>query len=197
VKSKARLAAAVVFLLLLIAFFLRDPILRTFGEYLVRSEPPARADLILVLAGDGFGRRILTGAELAKEGYAPKILVSGPSGAYGNYECDLAIPFAVKAGYRESYFVHAEHDGRSTQSEAEILIPRIRAMGAHKVLLVTSNYHTRRAGYLFRRAAPDLEFVVVSAPDEFFSPDDWWRHRDAEKIFLMEWQKTVATWIGL
>ena len=81
-----------------------------------------------------------------RRGYVSKVLVSGPSGIYGYHECDLAIPFAVKAGYPESYFLHFENDALSTKEEAHDRDPRLRQLGAHKVLLVTSDYHTRRAG---------------------------------------------------
>ena len=76
--------------------YLADQILGALGAYLVQAVPPQKADAALVLAGDGWGNRILTAAQLARDGFFPKVLVSGPDGAYGNNECDLAIPFAVK-----------------------------------------------------------------------------------------------------
>ena len=179
-------------LLLLVGF--HTPILAAFGNFLVKAGPPEKADVIVVLAGDGFGRRILKAGELIKEGYAPKAVVSGPNGMYGRNECDLAIPFAVKAGYPESYFVHDEHNGRSTAQEARAVVAKLRQMGVKRVILVTSNYHTRRAGMIFRRAAPEMTFFVVAAPDEYFKPDSWWRDREASKTFLYEWMKTVAEW---
>ncbi|HTB12673.1 MAG TPA: YdcF family protein [Bryobacteraceae bacterium] len=183
------LAVAVVLLLLFHA-----AILAALGNYLVKAGPPQKADIIVVLAGDGFGHRILTAGDLIKQGYASKALVSGPNGNYGNYECDLAIPFAVKAGDPESEFLHLEHRGRSTAEEAQVVVKKLREMGVKRVILVTSNYHTRRAGSIFRRAAPDLEFYVVASPDEFFNPDSWWKNREASKTFIFEWMKTVAEW---
>ncbi len=97
----------------------------------------------------------------------------------------------MKAGYPESYFLHFENDARSTQDEARDAIPRLRQLGVHKVLLVTSDYHTRRSGKIFRAAAPDLQFVVVAAPDVSFTPDGWWHNRQGEKIAFMEWVKTA------
>jgi len=181
------LAAAVLLLVLLHA-----PILAALGNFLVKAGPPEKADIILVLAGDGFGHRILKAAELVKAGYAPRALISGPNGSYGKYECDEAIPFAVRAGYPESYFLHFEHTARSTESEAEKAAKKLREMGVKRVILVTSNFHTRRAGIMFRRAAPEIQFFVVAAPDEFFKPDRWWHDREASKIFLYEWMKTIA-----
>jgi hypothetical protein len=37
----------------------------------------------------------------------------------------------------------------------------------------------------------------VAAPDQYFSPDGWWKSREGRKIFLVEWEKTFATWVGL
>lgn len=181
------LAAAAVLLLLFHA-----PVLAALGNFLVKAGPPQKADVIVVLAGDAFGRRILTAGELIKEGWAPQALISGPNGFYGNYECDLAIPFAVKAGYPESGFLHFEHRARSTEEEARVVTAKLRAMGVKRAILLTSNFHTRRAGRIFRRAAPDITFFVVAAPDEYFKPDSWWHDREACKIFLYEWMKTIA-----
>jgi len=167
------------------------------GAYLVNAGPPEKADVALVLAGDPFGNRILKAGELVRQGYVPRAMVSGPSGQYGSYECDLAIPFAVRAGYPAEYFIHVEHDGRSTAEEAVAIIPVIRKSGAHRVLLVTSDYHTRRAGRIFRRAAPDLDFRVVAAPDTEFSADNWWHTRQGRKVALYEWMKTVGNWFGI
>ena len=195
-SRKVRLA------LLLTAFVLaavvfRNPLLGAAGAYLVNATPPQPADVILVLAGDHYGNRILEAGKLVRQGLAPRALISGPSGEYGSYECDLAIPFAVRHGYPESYFGHLEHDARSTAEEAAAVVPALRKTGARRVLLVTSDYHTRRAGYVFRRAAPDLEFIVVAAPDSDFSAQGWWRSREGRKIALYEWMKTVAYWFGV
>ena len=172
-------------------------ILGALGAYLVHAGPPQKADAALVLAGDGWGHRILTAAQLARDGFVPKVLVSGPDGAYGLYECDLAIPFAVKHGYPEPFFVHMENSARSTVAEAQALLPVIRRMGLRRIIVVTSNFHTRRAGAIYRKLAPDLTILVVAAPDENFTPDGWWHNREGQKTFVVEWEKTIAHWIGL
>jgi hypothetical protein len=114
--------------LALIALVLHAQILGALGSYLVHAGSPQKADAALVLAGDGWGHRILTAAQLARDGFVEKVLVSGPNGAYGLYECDLAIPFAVKHGYPASYFVHMENSARSTVAEAQAILPVIRRL---------------------------------------------------------------------
>ena len=190
-------ALVVIAIVAVVAWREHDRILTTLGSYLVDAAPPEKADIAVVLAGDPFGHRILTAAELAKKGYVPVVLVSGPGGEYDLHECDLAIPFAVKRGYPATYFAHFEHDARSTAEEAASIVPELRRRNVHKMLLVTSNFHTRRAGALFRRAAPDITVIAVAAPDENFTRDGWWHSREGEKTFLTEWEKTVAVWMGL
>ena len=183
--------------LILIAVVTHAYWLSALGGYLIHDEAPARADMVVVLAGDYFGNRILTAANLVRSGLAPKALVSGPGNVYGQYESDLAIAFAVRHGYPESYFVSFPNDATSTAAEADAVIPELRKLHARRVEIVTSNFHTRRAGNIYRSRARDMEFHVVAAPDPNFSPDGWWRNREGQKTFLMEWEKTVATWFGI
>ena len=192
-----RVAALIVGSVAAVGLVFHNQALGAIGGYLVHEQAPQKADLALVLGGDGSGRRILRAAELVRQGYTPVVLVSGPGGAYGLHECELAIAFAVRAGYPESYFRHMEHDGHSTRDEAHTAAPIFREMGAHTVLLVTSDYHTRRAGDVFRSVAPDIRYVVIGSPDEYFSAGGWWRDREGRKIALLEWTKTVANWFKL
>ncbi len=196
-KSRSRAAWAIVAAALLLAAALHTQIFSGFGSYLVQAGPPEKADAAFVLAGDNSGNRILTAAELMRQGYVRKVVVSGPGEVYGLHECDLAIPFAVKKGYPESYFEHAEHFAHSTAEEARATLPQLRRDGCRRIILVTSDYHTRRAAKIFRTAAPDLTFFVVAAPDPYFSASGWWHNREGQKTFLTEWEKTVATWFGL
>jgi uncharacterized SAM-binding protein YcdF (DUF218 family) len=163
----------------------------------VKAGPPERADIALVLAGDGYGHRILKGAELVRAGYVPGVLVSGPAGYYGRHECDLAIPFAVQKGYPREWFIPFPHDAKSTAEEARVTIPELRRRGVRKFLLVTSDYHTRRAGRTFGPLLGTMEMKVIASPDEYFDPDRWWKSRSSQKAFFFEWSKTVAAWVGL
>lgn len=166
------------------------------GSWLEKSGMPHQADVAVVLAGDFGGERILRAAELAKAGFVPKVLVSGPS-AYGGTECDLAIPFAVRHGYPESMFECVPSDARSTRAEARVFVPLMKRRDVRSYLLVTSDYHTRRAGKLFHQAGPELTEYVVAAPDAAFQLRKWWQEREGQKAVLLEWIKTVGTWFGM
>jgi uncharacterized SAM-binding protein YcdF (DUF218 family) len=171
--------------------------LGALGAYLIKADQPARADYAVVLAGDARGHRIITGAELVRQGYVRKALISGPPGCYGIVESELAVNFAMRKGYPADYFVQFPHHALSTQEEARVLIPELRRLGAHSFLLVTSDYHTRRAGRYFRQLADGLDMRVIAAPDEYFRWNSWWQNREAQKILYMEWSKTVASLFGM
>ena len=167
------------------------------GRMLVNVQPPAKADIAVVLAGDYYGHRILKGAELVRQGYVAHALVSGPEGAYGHHECDLAVAFAVQHGYPKEWFIAFPHAANSTGEEAQVIVPELRRRGVHSFLLITSNFHTARAGRIFRRHTAGLEMRVVEAPDEWFRLEDWWKNRQGRKIFYFEWSKTVASALGM
>ncbi|MFN9263975.1 MAG: YdcF family protein [Acidobacteriota bacterium] len=164
---------------------------------LISAEAPRRADAIFVLGGDQYGERILHAAALARQGYAPKVYVSGPSGIFDHYESDLSIEFARRRGYTDVTFLALENDCKSTRDEAERYLPEFRRLGFKRILVVTSNFHTRRAGRIFRAVAQEPEIHMMAAAAREFRPADWWLRRQDQKNLFMEWSKTFANWIGL
>jgi uncharacterized SAM-binding protein YcdF (DUF218 family) len=189
-----RLAPAVVVALVILSHPLW---LASLGRFLVRADEPFPSDMVVLLAGDGWGYRLRRAADLVREGYAPKVLVSGPAGMYGLHESDLAIPYAIKLGYPAEWFIPLPHQATSTREEARTVLAELARRRVRRFMVVTSNYHSRRAGGLYRGQAPQAEVRVVAALDPQFSPDAWWHSRTGRKLFLMEWQKTVATWLGM
>ena len=183
--------------LILIAAFSTGVWLPALGKFLINAEEPQKADIVVVLAGDSHGQRILRGAELVKEGYVPKVLVSGPAGMYGHHEDELAIPFAVKHGYPREYFIGAPNKSHSTRDEADAILAELRKLGVRRFLLVTSDYHTRRAAGIYREKAHEFEFHTVAANDIEFQADKWWHSRQGRKVFFYEWTKTLTERIGL
>ena len=175
---------------------MRNPIRTALASALIEDDGPQKAQAIVVLGGDDSGKRILKAAELARAGDAPLILVSGPVSLLG-HESDMTIEYARRNGFPQSLFTPLPNNTDSTRSEAQFIGAYLRAHGVHKILLVTSNFHTRRAARLMRHENPDLQVAVVAAPDPYFTPGGWWKSRGGEKIFLIEWMKTFATWAGM
>jgi uncharacterized SAM-binding protein YcdF (DUF218 family) len=194
VKSGGRRSYALLTLafLLIGGYFLREQILFGLGQVLTSAEAPRKADLIVVLGGDVRGNRILQAAQLVRDGYAPRVLVSGMANLYGSSESDRAIEFAVRHGASAEVFIPLRDDVTSTVEEAASDLVAMRRMGIHSFLLVTSAYHTRRAGKIFHRIAPDLELRTIAAPDPYWNDGHWWTSREGCKLWLYEAMKSVA-----
>lgn len=167
-------------------------VLAYLGEFLVSPQAPQSADLILVLAGDFWGPRVVKGADLAMQGYAPVALFSGTP-YQGRMDGELAIEFLAKMGYPTRSFQSFGHHATSTITEAIVLRPEVERRGVKRVLLVTSAYHSRRAGIVFRLFCPGIQFIAIGAPDNLYCPDDWWEDANSRKLFVSEWAKIFGT----
>ena len=194
-------SALVLLFLVLVAFLARDAWLPAVGAALVHDEGAAKADIAVVLAGDYWGHRLTKGAELVRQGYVPRVLVSGPPGFYGYNEADAAIHFATGKGYPAEWFIPLRHTGLSTREEAVAVLDELKQLKIGSFLLVTSNYHTARARRIYlaaergRGGGPELR--VVASGDEFFTTANWWRNREGRKTVFLEWTKTLASALGI
>jgi hypothetical protein len=85
------------------------------------------------------------------------------------------------------------HDAENTREEAVALRRLAREKGWKSVVVVTSNYHTRRVRYIFQKVfAPGVAVSVASARDGRFDPQHWWEKRKSVKDFLGELVGMVA-----
>jgi uncharacterized SAM-binding protein YcdF (DUF218 family) len=184
-------------LVILILVVFSNQILWGLGSMLVDAGAPQKADAIVVLGGDWAGNRILKGAQLLHEGYAPRLLSSGGGRMYGTFECDLAIAYAAAKGYPSDSMIPVHYAAVSTVDESRADVRELRKLGVHSVLLVTSEFHTGRAGRIFRREAAGMEVHVVEAATPGWSGGYWWKQREGQKIWLTEFEKTIADYLGI
>jgi len=187
------LACFAALLIATLAYALRRPILRAAARALIQNDGVHKADCAWVLGGDDYGTRILYAGQLARAGYAPYVLVDGALGLIG-HESDTTIQYAVQQGLPVSLFqpIWLPKGVDSTSTEVRYVAEAVfRPKNVNNVLLVTSNYHTRRAARFVRREVPWLHVSVVPASDPYFSPDGWWKSRNGRKIFVFEWMKTI------
>lgn len=187
-------------LLVLAVIFVRlvaTSAMTTAGGFLIQDDGPSKADAIVVLGGDRYGDRTVQAAQLVKRGYAPVVYVSGPARLMG-YESGDEVSFAEQQGYPASIFreVHLPPTVSSTQAEVRFLGGYLAGQGVKKILLVTSNFHTRRAEKLWRKEIPAIPVRVIPSADPFFTASGWWKSREGQKTFVNEWAKTVSILFG-
>ena len=171
------------------------------GTWLVEDDGPAKADIGVVLGGDYWGYRIQKAAQLIQQGYIPQALISGPAGFYGYHEDDLAISYIVAKGYPAAGFIPFPHNALSTEAEARVVLPELRRRNIHSFLLITSDYHSRRAARTFRYIGRKLGYLpamrVVTSGSPLYQTDRWWKTREGQKAVFFEWAKTLAFTVGL
>ena len=153
---------------------------------------PTRADLMVVLGGDG-GDRVLTAARLYAAGMAPRLLIAGMEG----------IPPEVKGvilHWRVQLLAAAgvplqqlEYDVESSNSWEEAVNTRrlMEERGWRRVMVVSDPFHMRRLSWTWRRvfAGSALEYSLVASSPADWKPDSWWRDEKSGAAVIVEYIK--------
>jgi uncharacterized SAM-binding protein YcdF (DUF218 family) len=174
--------------LVLVAFAL-------FAGRLLVVNAPEKADVIVVLAGGSDDNRYYKGLELLRAGYAPRMYLDALADVrkFGHPETDDAQKFVEEsAGPDVTRVKVCGVEGDSTVAETASVARCLQADGAHNILLVTSDYHTRRAQSIFQQLLPGHRTSLAAAADVRFGVK-WWQHREWAKTTLEEWEK-LAFW---
>jgi uncharacterized SAM-binding protein YcdF (DUF218 family) len=180
-----------------ILYFARHPILRFAAESWVVNEPSEHADALVVLSDDNFyADRATHAAQLFREGLAPTVVASGRRLRPNAGISELMEHDLVERGVPRDKIVRLSHDADSTKEEAVSVRKLAQEMHWKRIVVVTSNYHTRRARYIFSRVFPTAITVkVASASDGSFDPERWWEKRESIKLFARELAgMVVAVW---
>lgn len=180
-----------------VLYLARHPLMRFAGESWVVDDPLEHADAIIVLSDDNFyADRATRAAELFRQGMAPVVVASGRklrsyAGIGELMEHDL-----TERGVPKDKVLLVAHDAENTREEAQTLARVVAEHRWKSVIVVTSNYHTRRARYIFERVLPaQVTLRVAGARDADFDPAHWWEKRIGVKQFARELAgMVVAMW---
>ena len=176
-------------------YFVRHPIFRFAAESWVIEDALEKSDVLIVLSDDNFyADRATRTAELFREGKAPLVVASGRRMRPSAGIAELMEHDLVARGVPKDRILRFAQDGDSTREEAAALAKLAKTKRWHKAIVVTSNYHTRRARYIFRHVFPqDIEVSVASARDGDFNPENWWEKRKSTKLFMREITEMLVT----
>lgn len=184
-----KLAVLILILLLCVALYLvRVPLLRLTGGYWILNTAPSNADAIVILSDDDFtADRASRAAELYHAGWAPRVVASGRWLRPYASIAELMQHDLESRGVPKKAIVPFAHDASDTLEELQDINDFVQQRGWKRIMIVTSNYHTRRTRYLARHIfAHSISVQVVPAPDVNYDPDSWWRTRECLKIFFHE-----------
>jgi len=175
------------------------------GHLLVSEDPlPDHADGAVVLQGSFLGERArLAGAvRLLQQGAVDRILLSVPRESYWGQTISPTVESFIVNSYGQEVANHVDFcesgaDVDSTEGEAKTLAACVHARDLRSVVLVTSDFHTRRAGIIWRETIRqqhvDVQLSVQGVTDPEFHSAGWWRERRSAKTWLIEVTKLCST----
>ena len=143
------------------------------------------ADAMVVLGG-GAHERPARAAELFRSGAAPRIIVSGRGDSASNRKRLLAAGVPASA-------IEVEPKSVNTKQNAQFSIALLRELGAKRVIIVTTWYHSRRALHTFQHYAPDIEFY--SRPSYYGYPRVQRFREDVGRYIRAEYPKLLGYWL--
>lgn len=187
----------------LLAYQSRERLLAALGGFLVVRDPLAKADVILVLSGEPT-ERAREAADLYREGWAPKVVLTTPEPPPGHAELvalgvriplepEIARTIVVGLGVSAADVLQVPTVINSTGSEARAFHAWMREGGWRRAIVVSSPYHTRRVRSLFREVFGKSGTTVAVVPSRHgeFQPGDWWRRRSGVRNLIIEYQKLL------
>jgi hypothetical protein len=160
------------------------------GRFLV-VDAPERSDVILVLAGET-DRRPARALQLLDQGYGRLVVIDVPSATriYDLTQVQLAEKYVENLPQAASVRI-CPIAGLSTREESHDVEKCLEGKDASRVLIVTSEFHTRRALSIFRHEIRGKSFSVAGARDETQFGGQWWTHRQWAKTCLDEWLRLL------
>ena len=160
------------------------------AHFLVLDEPQP-SDAIVVLAGET-NLRPARALELLRQGVAARAFldVEAQEMVYDQRLTDIAQKYVN--GFGESSRVSVcPIVSLSTFAEVDDVSRCLRSMDAHRVLIVTSDFHTRRASMIFRHRLTQYQISVAAARNPRVFGEAWWTTREWAKNTFDEWSKIL------
>ena len=164
-------------------------------QFATPDMPPAeKADAIVVLTGGS--NRLKTGFDLLQQGMGKKLFISG---VYQGVEVrELLAQTQNPAAKGIDKRVELGFNAADTLGNARETIEWLKTNRFKSVILVTANYHVKRALVAFGRYAEPMgadDIVITPHPVSPAGLDmaNWWRDRAYRGLVLREYSKYVLS----
>ncbi len=182
----------------------------SLADWLIIEKPIANADAILILSGAAdYSQRARGGADVFHKGASSKILITDDGQRGGWDDTEKGNPFFVDRMQRalEAQEVPAGAIERlpgiveSTGDEADLAVRTATERGFDTLLVVTSDYHSRRALWVFeqtiKRSNSRLSVGLMRAPSAEKYPDryTWWLTPRGWRTVGGEYLKFAYYWL--
>jgi len=153
------------------------------GTFLILHAPEG-ADAIVVLNG-AWPQAV----KLQKEGYAPEVLLDADVNhtIFGRSEADLASEFL--ASTKPAGMQLCRINGDSTFEEPADVQRCLEPLHVRSVLLVASDFDTRRTLETFRARLPQYRWSIAASSAPYHDADQYWKHRAWAKTVFYAWEQ--------
>ncbi len=181
---------------LVLAFYIAHPIaLPGYARLFHLQTATNNADAIICLSG-GRTTRVGESLRLWNHGYAEKLFVTAQkprnkkfsSMELSHIEFARAVTEMMELDAHWEVLPSLSEGVTSTFDEAEDTLNYALAKNWKRIIIVTDEFHTRRAHYAFNKicAGSGLEVQVAGAPNEVFSIENWWKSDRGIMAYLGE-----------
>ncbi len=193
-KRKLIIGVLVIFLIGIIYCLLN------LGRFLVVSDDLEKSDAIVVFSGDN-GVRTEVGVELLKEGYGEYLILSGGKVYDDVTMAELMKNHAIKLGVDENKIL-IDDKSLTTYENAEFTKEIMEENNFNSLIVVTSDYHTRRSKLTMEKSLEDtlidgqnVEVIVTPSKEEEFNIK-WWTSGNSILLIISEYLKLIGYWIN-
>lgn len=171
--------------ILLLVWLLRHPLLRAVGNHLIDEDPVVRVDAVFVLGGSVFDRGN-EAARVYRQGLSDRFIFTGAPiphalAAMGidSTEAECTRNAAVQAGLPLE-LTTAMNVGTSTYEEYQALLAYAQAEQLDTVMVISSCFHLRRIGKVFRKPFRKAGITVLlhGAPSSIYDEQRWWQYEE-------------------
>lgn len=177
-------------------FFNYRPLLTRYADLFSVHNATPGADALVVLGGR-IETRFPRALELYRQGYADKILLTDlrpHNCGIPDFDCSERKIALAQRDYFEPgapVVVVPSRNGTgavSTFDEAWDLLLYSQRNGYSRLIIVTDDFHTRRALYAFRKVFQDSGTTIeaMGASNSVFDAQNWWRSDTGLKSYLLE-----------
>ena len=173
--------------------------LPSVGRWLDVGEVPRQVDYVMSLPGDEHYRPFVAAA-MVNANLAERALIVQTEASPAELD-GIALPSSelirrvyLYCGVPESKLIVLTCRSASTADDIGALADFLQTQPRATVAIVTSDYHTRRSRWTFRRQLGSLanRLTIISAPNGEFNFDCWWQIENGFLQVTMEYIKLTA-----
>lgn len=155
------------------------------------------ADAIVAISGGDTAARTKEAIKLYQAGWAPQLIFSGAAQDKSGISNAAAMQLQAENAGVNIGNTTIEEDSVDTADNARKIKQIVNSKNIHRIILVTSPYHQRRASIEFGRAlGPAVQVINHPTPDDSAWPANWWLTPGGWWLAISETAKTLFVMAG-